>query len=250
MNRSTIIRQLREHNPLVRVALALGGILSISLAGNVVQVLYVALVFLVLCQLLGVRLKPIWHNVRVMLPWATFFFLIHIFFFALVRPDMTLIEAARHEVIVLCRLAGLSGVMGSLRDGIDAQSLVDALKTLMDRVGLKSRLAEDTLQTLRLILVFIPQILQEYKSLEYFNRALGFGIPHSLRLKVQFYGGNLLPVLSRSLERAKQLGEGMRLRGYGQVIPRGQLTPLPFGAWDGAVVVLIVVLLGSVWWVS
>ena len=80
LNRTIVIRQFREHNPLVRVALALGGILSISLAGNVVQVLYIALVFLVLCQLLGVHLRPIWHNIRMMLPWATLFFLIHIFF--------------------------------------------------------------------------------------------------------------------------------------------------------------------------
>jgi energy-coupling factor transporter transmembrane protein EcfT len=216
----------------------------------VLQIMYVAIAFLLLCLFLGIHVRPIWQNIRMMLPWATFFFVIHVFFFASVRPEMTFIAAARHEAIVLCRLAGLSGVMGSLRDGIDAQALVDSLKTLMDRIGLRSRLAEDALQTLRLILVFIPQVLQEYKSLEYFNRALGFATPSTLRLKVQFYGGNLLPVLSRSLERARRLGEGMRLRGYGQVIPRGQLTPLPFGVWDAMLVLFIAVLLGSAWWVS
>ncbi|MFB0517338.1 MAG: hypothetical protein ACETWG_12150 [Candidatus Neomarinimicrobiota bacterium] len=184
-----------------------------------------------------------------MLPWTVGFFLIHLVFSYIALPHSDLVAFLKDESIILLRFIGLAGVMGVLREGVKAQSLIDSLKTLVDRLHIKSRLAEDLLQTLRLVLVFIPQVMQEYRSLERFNLALGFTPPDTLREKVRFYGGNLLPVMSRSLTRAQQLGEVMRLRGYGLVIPRGQLTPLPFKFQDGMAVVVITVLLGCAGWV-
>ncbi len=241
--------QRERHNPLVKVTFAVLGLLAVSLSRDILHFAYVTAVFLVLCLLLGLRLAPVGRSVRVMLPWMLVFFGIHLVFSSLAAPQTDLVGLLARESIVLFRFIGLAGVMGVLREGMDAQCLVDSIKTLMDRLHIRSRLAEDLLQTLRLILVFIPQVVREYRGLEQFNLALGFAPPGTLREKVGFYGGNLLPVMYRSLTRAHQLGQVMSLRGYGRVIPRGQLTPLPFRYRDGMAVVAITVSLGSSAWV-
>ena len=241
--------QRSGYNPLVMVALIIAGLLCISLSRDPFQFAFVAAVFLLLCLALGLRLAPMGRSIRLILPWTLVFFAIHLGFSYIYGPQPGLGEVLRRESIILLRFIGLAGVMGVLREGMDAQSLVDSIKTLMDRLRVRSRRVEDFLQTLRLILVFIPQVMREYQSLERFNLALGFKPPGTLRERVRFYGGNLLPVMSRSLARARQLGEIMTLRGYGRAIPRGQLTPLPLRLHDGAAVAVIAVLLSSSGWV-
>ncbi|UCD37702.1 MAG: hypothetical protein JSW54_12920 [Fidelibacterota bacterium] len=239
-----------NHNPIVWVILILAGLLAVSFAGHLLQLTYVASAYLAICMLLGLRLAPVARSVKMILPWTLVFFAIHLVFSTLAEPQHSPLTVLRRESIILFRLIGLAGVMGVLRQGMSAQSLVDSLKTMADRLHIRSHLVEDFLQTLRLILIFIPQVLREYRNLERFNLALGFTPPGSLRAKVGFYGGNLLPVMSRSLSRARQLGEVMDLRGYGKVIPRGQLTPLPFRIRDGGIALSIILLLGSAGWVS
>lgn len=237
-----------NHNPLVRIMLALAGVLAVSLSTEWRELAYTAATFLTLTFFLGLSLRLVLDSVRLMLPWTLLFFAIHIGFTWFANPDGGLVPVLAGESIILLRFIGLSAVMGVLREGLSAQRLVDSLKTLLDRSGISSPLAEDLLQTFRLILVFIPQVQREYRGLERFNRALGFEPPATLPDKVRFYGGNLLPVLSRSLDRAEQLGEVMVLRGYGRLAPRGQLSPVPFRAADIAWTVCILLLLGSGRW--
>ncbi|UCH62429.1 MAG: hypothetical protein JSU77_11590 [Fidelibacterota bacterium] len=241
--------QRGNHNPLVIVVLVIAGLLSISLSKTTIEFAYVAALFVLLCLFLGLRLIPLGRSIRLMLPWTMAFFAIHLTFSYISGPRAGLVDVLRREFIILLRFIGLAGAMGVLREGMDAQSLVDSIKTLMDRLRVRSRRVEDFLQILRLILVFIPQVMREYQSLERFNLALGFTPPGTLRERIRFYGGNLLPVMSRSLTRARQLGEIMTLRGYGRAIPRGQLTPLPFRLQDSVAVAVIAVLLGSSGWV-
>ena len=237
-----------NHNPLVRIILALAGLLAVSLAADWRHLAYNASCFLALTMLLGLSLRPIVGSARLMLPWTLLFFTVHVLFTWVVEPGRDFTAVLAGEAIILARFIGLSGVMGVLRVGISAQRIVDSLKTLLDRSRWHSRPAEDLLQILRLILVFIPQVRQEYGRLERFNRALDFTPPATLGQKVRFYGGNLLPVLSRSLARADQLGAVMQLRGYGRVVPRGQLTPVAFRATDTGWGLAILVLLGSGGW--
>ncbi len=237
-----------QPNPLVRVVLVLSGLLAVSLAPDPAQLGLILVVFVVLCLPLGVGLSPLWVSVRIMLPWTLLFFGIHLGFSLFLDPDLEVVDVVKREIMVLLRFMALALVMGSMTGGLSAQNLVDSLKTLLDRWHIRSRRAEDFLQTVRLILVFIPQVTREYRSLERFHRALGFAPPQGLAARVRFYGHNLLPVMSRSVDRARQLGVIMNLRGYGQVIPRGQLTPVPFRLADALAVALIVVLLGGAGW--
>ncbi len=237
-----------DHNPLVRIILALAGLLTVSLAADWQQLAYSTSCFLALTMLLGLSVRPIVGSVRLMLPWTLLFFTVHVLITWLVEPGQGFRSVIAGEAIILARFIGLSAVMGVLREGISAQRIVDSLKTLLDKSRWHSRRAEDLLQILRLILVFIPQVRREYARLERFNRALGFAPPANLGQKVRFYGGNLLPVLSRSLARADQLGVVMDQRGYGRVVPRGQLTPVPFRTADTGWTLAILVLLGGGGW--
>ena len=236
-------------NPLVRVVLALGGLLAVSLASDQLRLLYTAAIFLALCGLYRYNMVPIFRSIRTMLPWSIIFFSIHLVFFTLTQPDVDFRHAFQSEVIVLGRFIGLSGVMGILREDLQGQNLINSIKTLIDRTGLVSRLAEDGLQMLRLTLFFIPQVGREYEKLERFNRALGIEPGNSLRGRITFYSAHLLPVLEQSLARAHQLGEIMILRGYGTVIPRGQLEPVPFTGLDFLKVIFIMLTLSSSRWV-
>ncbi len=237
-----------DHNPLVRIILALAGLLTVSLAADWQHLAYYATSFLALTILLGLSVRPILGSMRLMLPWTLLFFSVHVLFTWILAPGRGFRSVLTGEAIILGRFIGLSGVMGVLLVGISAQRIVDSLKTLLDKSRWHSRWAEDLLQILRLILVFIPQVRREYARLERFNRALGFASPANLGQKVRFYGGNLLPVLSRSLARADQLGVVMEQRGYGRVVPRGQLTPVPFRTADTGWTVAILVLLGGGGW--
>ncbi len=234
-----------QYNPLVRITLALAGLLAVSLSGNILQLVFIAAVFLLFCLILRLQFRSMWRSIRIMLPWTLIFFTIHLGFAYYTSPQLGLGVTIKDESIVLFRFIGLTGVMGILQDGLEAQALVDSLKTLIDRLRIRSRRAEDFLQTFRLILVFLPQIMEEYRNLEQLNSALGFTNPNTLKDKIKFYGGNLLPVMSRSLTRARQLGTVMSLRGYGLAVPRGQLTPLPLRLQDGIAIVIITALLGG-----
>ncbi len=226
----------------------MAGLLSVSLAANWQQLAYSGVCFLALTLLLGLSVRPMVGSVRLMLPWTLLFFTVHLMFTWKLAPGRDFKSVLTGETIILARFIGLSAVMGVLLVGLSAQRIVDSLKTLLDKSRWHSRRAEDLLQILRLILVFIPQVRREYARLERFNRALGFAPPANLGQKVRFYGGNLLPVLSRSLARADQLGVVMEQRGYGRVVPRGQLTPVPFRAADSGWTLAILVLLGGGGW--
>ena len=236
------------HNPLVRIILALAGLLTVSLAADWLQLAYSTVCFLVLTISLGLSVRPIVGSVRLMLPWTVLFFTIHVLFTWAVEPGRSFSSVISGEAIILARFIGLSAVMGVLLVGMGAQRIVDSLKTLLDKSRWHSRRAEDLLQILRLILVFIPQVRREYGRLERFNRAFGFTPPANLGQRVRFYGANLLPVLSRSLARADQLAVVMDQRGYGRVVPRGQLTPVPFRAADSGWTVAIMLLMGGGQW--
>ena len=239
----------QQYNPIVKVILAFCGLVAITISGNVIEFLYVAAIFILLSSILRVKPASILLSIRLIIPWVLFFFIIHLIFVQLSHPGIRFRQILSRELIVLLRFVGLAGVMGILRNGMNAQSLVDSIKTLSDRLGIKSRLIEDFLQTLRLIFLFIPQVIREYRILERFNLALGFRPPSSLREKISFLGGNLIPVMSRSLARAQQVGAIMSLRGYGQVIPRGQLTPISITLPDIGLTLAGIFLLTSVLWI-
>lgn len=238
-----------QFNPLLKVILALGGILGITMIASIIEFLYVAGIFITLCLIINVRMGHILRSIRAVISWTMFFFIIHILFTFYSQADNRLLHILFDESIVLLRFIGLAGVMGVVREGVNIQALVDSIKTVVDRLRVKSRLIEDFLQTLRLIMLFIPHVIGEYRSLERFNSALGFMAPSSLVEKVRFYGGNLAPVMSRSLARAYQIGAVMNVRGYGRVIPRGQLTPVSVTLVDIGLATVSLLLLTSVLWI-
>jgi energy-coupling factor transporter transmembrane protein EcfT len=228
-------------NPLLKVILALGGILGITMIASIIEFLYVAGIFITLCLIINVRMGHILRSIRAVISWTMFFFIIHILFTFYSQADNRLLHILFDESIVLLRFIGLAGVMGVVREGVNIQALVDSIKTVVDRLRV--------LQTLRLIMLFIPHVIGEYRSLERFNSALGFMAPSSLVEKVRFYGGNLAPVMSRSLARAYQIGAVMNVRGYGRVIPRGQLTPVSVTLVDIGLATVSLLLLTSVLWI-
>ncbi len=236
-------------NPLVPLGLGLLGVLAMSLARHPAEIGALLLLFSGLSLALKFSLRGGLGDAALMLPWATLFFGIHIGFTVWGAEGLTIRSALAREIIVLLRLLGLSLVIGTVRAGLQAQRLIDSLKTGLDRLGIRSHLGEDLLQTMSLMLAFIPQVQKEYRELARFHQALGFRRPAGLRERTLYYGGHLATVLSRSMERARQVGQVLQLRHYGEVVPRGQLTPEPFRRRDGAALISGMMVLGAALWV-
>lgn len=235
-------------NPLVPLLLGLAGIVCVSLSASVYEAAAILIVFGALASVLGLKLTGGLNATRIMLPWALAFFAVHVGFTQLASNNTALAQTAQTESVVLARLMGLTLILGTVRNGLTAQGLIDSLKTMLDRLNIRSRWAEDFLQTVSLTLAFIPHVQTEYTELARFHRALGFTPPSTFRQRITYYGSHLVPVLSRSLDRAQQVGAVMALRRYGQVIPRGQLTPEIFTWRDGLAVAGTTILLGAVLW--
>ncbi len=237
-----------ETNPLVPVGLAIGGLFAASLARDNISLALVWLAFNLLTWLLHFDLQQVYRNVRQMIPWTSIFFTIHVLFSMATKTTQSSLDVLTREAIVFFRFLALAGVMGVVLNGIGVQRFIDSLKTIFDRLGVHSHFGEDMLQTLRLILTFIPQVSREYAGLMEFNRAVGFEEPANFFLRTRFYGSNLLPVVSRSLDQAYQVGGTMLLRGYGRVVPRGQLTPVPFVLADALKLCGIALVFGILVW--
>lgn len=236
-------------NPLVWPVLAVSGVIAITLAREPLEFGTTAASFLLLSLIFGLQLKPVVASLSLVLPASLILFTIHMTFVILTQPGTAPLAAIAGQSLTLLRYLGLTMVMGAVVSRLEAQALVDSVKTLMDRIGIRSRLWEDLLQTLRLILVFIPQVRREFEGLQHYNRALGLSPRKSLLGRLSFFGEAFLPLLSRSLARARQLGTIMDLRGYGMTVPRGQLRPLPLRWQDGVAMLSIIALFGSVQWV-
>ena len=241
--------QPQRLNPLVWPVLAVSGVIAITLAREPLEFGTTAASFLLLSVIFGLQLKPVMASLSLVLPASLILFTIHMAFVILTQPETALLTAVAGQSITLLRYLGLTIVMGAVVSRMEAQALVDSVKTLMDRLGVRSRLSEDLLQTLRLILVFIPQVRRDFERLQHYNRALGLSPRKSLLGRLSFFGEAFLPLLSRSLTRARQLGTIMDLRGYGIAVPRGQLRPLPLRWQDGVAMLSIIALFGSVQWV-
>ena len=236
-------------NPLVPLGLGLFGVMTVSLARYPAEIGVVLLLFAGVGLALRLSLRGGLRDGTLMLPWATVFFAIHIGFTVWGGEGLTIRRAIEREIIVLLRLVGLSLVIGTVRRGLEAQRIIDSLKTGLDRLRIRSHLGEDFLQTMSLMLAFIPQVQKEYRELARFQQALGFRQPAGLRERTHYYGGHLATVLSRSMERARQVGQVMQLRHYGEVVPRGQLTPEPFRRRDGLALLGGMMVLGTALWV-
>lgn len=238
-----------KFNPLVILHLGLLGVITVSLSANLREALLVLVIFAMIAKLLGLQPREGLADARLMLPWAVVFYGIHIFFTATLQESHSLIQTAADESVILGRLIGLTFALGTIRRGIVAQRLIDSLKTAVDAIHLHSRWIEDILQGISLTLAFIPHVQNEYASLRRFHQALGFKPPKTWKERAGYYAGHLVPVLSRSLDRARQVGWVMEFRAYGSVIPRGQLTPVYFRLSDFMVVSAVTMLLGGALWV-
>lgn len=226
------------------------GVVAVSLSDGALEIGSVLVAFMALALFLKMDIRGGFRDVWIMLPWAMAFFAIHAGFVLWAGAAQTPLATLGKESIVLQRLIGLSLVLGTVRHGIEGQTLIDSLKTALDQTGLHSRWGEDAVQTLRLTLSFIPQAQDEFKQLQRFHAALGFSRPRGLRQRIRYYGSHITPVLSRSMDRARQVGLVMEQRGYGRVVPRGQLTPVPFRSTDAIWVGLGMMLLGVSLWAS
>jgi energy-coupling factor transporter transmembrane protein EcfT len=244
------ILKVNDTNPLVPVGLAFGGLLAASLARDNLALGLVWLAFNALTWMLHFDLQQVYRNVRQMIPWTSIFFTIHLLFSVATNSTLSVVDVLNREAIVFFRFLALAGVMGVVLNGVGVQRFIDSLKTILDRLGVHSHFGEDMLQILRLILTFIPQVSREYAGLMEFNRAVGFEEPTSFFQRMRFYGSNLLPVVSRSLDQAYQVGGTMVLRGYGRVVPRGQLTPVPFVVADALKLCGIALVFGILVWTT
>ncbi|MFQ6674267.1 MAG: energy-coupling factor transporter transmembrane component T [Fidelibacterota bacterium] len=124
-------------------------------------------------------------------------------------------------------------------------SILDAIRTLWRRTGIRWRRAEDAFQLLYLTFRFFPMLKEEVEGMANVDEALG--IPPArrkfdmIKRTVVYLPG----LVANCLHRAENLGLAMDTRGYGRVLPRGVASPWHFCPSDAFVFALLVLFLAG-----
>ncbi len=59
----------------------------------------------------------------------------------------------------------------------------------------------------------------EYQSLQQLHRILGLELPRNRMMRIKYYSGLILPLISAALDRSESLGIALTSRGYGAAHP-------------------------------
>lgn len=143
-----------------------------------------------------------------------------------------------NEIVISTGLSGLRLFLMILSMALflglgNLTSLIDSLRTLWSKTGIKWRVIEDGFQLLYLTFRFFPTCQDDIRNYGNFEKALGFPSDNGRWGSVKRYATKLPALIAVSFRRAEQLGWAMEVRDYGRIIPRGIASPVPFTVIDG-----------------
>tara|TARA_Y100000310_G_scaffold293420_1_gene322980 strand:+ start:337 stop:1065 length:729 start_codon:yes stop_codon:yes gene_type:complete len=128
---------------------------------------------------------------------------------------------------------------------INSDKLIDAFRTMWLKTGIKSRKVEDFFQLTSLILRFFPTFTQEVKLRLEVSKMLGIPTSKSIIESAKSKAKILPGLILNCLRRADILEKSMRIRGYGNHIPRSLANPVYFTSYDLFFVISLFLFIGG-----
>lgn len=142
---------------------------------------------------------------------------------------------------LLSALKILLMVMGTVLflERVSSSEMIDSLRTLWSRRGLKWRWMEDLFQLLDLSMRFFPMVSEEVKAVNRLEKALSLAPTKSIWAQLKKPSTQLPTLVATCIHRAEQIGDSMAGRGYGKVVPRSVSSPVKFKTLDGVVLMAL-----------
>ncbi|MCK5329806.1 MAG: hypothetical protein KAK01_00225 [Candidatus Marinimicrobia bacterium] len=227
-------------NGLVRLWFYLAFSISVLLSkSGLIWIVYLGL----WCSLLIFNrsaMRSIWWRLR---PYLIFLPLMVILYtiFSLFLTTNNLTDILMQGGFALVKMLLMIAIMGIYFENSESGEIFNALRSLWQKSKLPWRWVEDFFMFLELTLRFFPAFQRDWEHLHQSRQALGLSASHK-RLAIIKQTATYLPgLLLQSLRQADNTALSIKLRGYGNRIPRGIVFPVKFTNWD-ALVFLIVTL--------
>lgn len=186
-------------------------------------------------------LGSIWRRLYPFLLFLPVMVILYIIFSLLLTKE-TLIEIIYQGGFALVKLLLMIAIMGLYFEKSVSGELLIAIRSLWRKSNLSWRWVEDFFMFLELTLRFFPAFQRDMEHLHQSRQALGLTQSGNKLVLIQQTAAYLPGLILHNLRQADDIALGIKLRGYGNKIPRGLIFPVKFTRLDGLFFMIITLL--------
>lgn len=231
-------------NPIVIFLFYFGLVVSIVGANNWRSLISFGVVVLFIVSL---NYKSISKLIKRIIPFLYFLPVFFLTYFAVstLFGEYTISQIINTAGVALVRLILLLTIMSVYIEISKNNNIVHALRSLWSKIDFKWKWIDDIFIFLELTLRFYPSFQLEWDILNRSRKALGLEQGNSRWKRVKSIANDLPGIIVQNYLKAENTANVMKLRGYGNVIPRGVAQPILFNLIDLIASILII----SCYWI-
>ena len=207
-------------NPLVQLILFISLTVSILLSPNLNYLNLHIFFFVFLSLVYKIEFILFWKKVFKILyffPFIIFFY----FLFTILMTNYDLIEIFEKIVIGFYRLLLIISFTTIYFENSKKENLITIIRSFFYRIKLHSRFIENITLFLSLSFRFYPEFQKNWELIEKGDNYLGIKTNKSYLAKVIKISKIFPRILLFQLDRSSEIARVIKLRGYGNIIPRG-----------------------------
>ena len=146
-------------------------------------------------------------------------------------------------ILATLRLIVMVSVMTIYTIKSSSQDVMTAFRSIWFKMNLNYRWAEDLLLFFDMTVRFFPTFKEEWRQLERSQKALSISISESFLKKVIQVAQFVPDFIILNLNKSESITRVMKMRGYGESIPRSVFPFIKFTFFDLTLVLLIPIIL-------
>jgi len=215
------------NHPLVRLWFYLSLSIAVLFSLTIIHWVCYALLFILLTFYEHVPFERIIRSLR------GFFYFIPImvafyFIISLIMSQSSFIQIGTEIGTAIMKFVLVMAVMNLYSMGSQSDSVFHALRSIWVSFNKPWKRVEDWFLYMEMTMRFYPTFQREWTRLQTIHKALGI---HNEMGKIQQWketAQQLPGMVMIQLQKADDVADAMRMRGYGNQIPRGVAGPIPF----------------------
>ena len=225
-------------NPITRLCLYMAFSVSVLLSMEIgVLTLHVFIgLFIILYE------KELWQAWKERTrPFWKYFPMTGLIFFAIsfLVSDRAIPEIIFDVTLATIRLFVLVSVMTIYTLQTKSDDIISAIRSLWFKMDLPWRWVEDILLFFDMTIRFFPTFKEEWLQMERSQKALSFSIPSSFVSKATQVAQFIPDFIVLNLNKADNITQVMKMRGYGQSVPRSVYPFIQFKLIDLYLIIIV-----------
>ena len=178
-------------------------------------------------------------------PFWKYFPLTGLIFFVIsfLVSDRSISTIIMDVTLATLRLIVMVSVMTIYTIKSSSQDVITAFRSIWFKMNLNYRWAEDLLLFFDMTVRFFPTFKEEWRQLERSQKALSISISESFLKKVIQVAQFVPDFIILNLNKSESITRVMKMRGYGESIPRSVFPFIKFTFFDLTLVLLIPIIL-------